>query len=272
MPRTRTRTRAFAALILTLTSAAALLGGCASYATPGGPADLRAVAAGATPQQRQAQTDLSIAQKLELVPLAQFPTAIAAVRVQAAGYRSFTSDGYGSGRMTVVTNREVESEAAFTRLTKLPLVRGIAPLNRLVVPAKVNSDRELREAAAAVQADMLLLYTFDTRFGERTTVPAAGLITLGLFPNEEQRVTSTASAALFDTRNGYVYGLAEATSKTAQLSNAWTSREAADEARLRAETEAFDKLTIELQSVWTSVVANHARPTSTTPAAVTQVR
>lgn len=267
MPRT-----ALKLLAPALLSLAALITGCTSYATPGPAADMRIAAPGATPEQRQAQTDLTIAQKLDLVPLAQFPTSIAAVRVQGAGYTSHSTDGYGTGRMTVVTRREVETDAAFQRLSTLPMVRGIAPLNRLILPARINSDRELREAAAAVQADMLLLYTFDTRFGNKTTIPAAGVITLGLFPNEEQRVTTTASAALLDTRNGYVYALAEATAKTAQLSNAWTSREAADEARLRAETEAFDKLTIELQRVWAGVVNANARPANTMPATVTQVR
>jgi hypothetical protein len=206
-----------------------------------------------------------VQQRLARKPLASFPSVLASVRVQDQGYWSERGRGYGHGRFTVVTTREAESDEALARLTKLPMVRGIAPLNRLVLSPNINSEENLRAAAASVQADILLIYTFETVFGNKTTIPALGVITLGLFPNEEARVTSTASAALLDTRNGYVYALAEASAKTEQLANAWTSREAADEARVRAEKEAFSKLVGELERAWGGVVANYAPSSGTQP-------
>src|SRR2546423_1703511 len=79
----------------------------------------------------------------------------------------------------------------------------VVPINQMVVPMKIESERDLRAAAAGVQADMALLYTFNTQFNTETTIPALGVLTLGLFPNQNARVTSTASAALVDTRSGY---------------------------------------------------------------------
>jgi hypothetical protein len=85
----------------------------------------------------------------------------------------------------------------------------------------------------------------------------AGVITLGPSPHEQVRVTSTASAILLDTRNAYVYGLAEATSQQKRLTSSWQSSEAVDETRRAAESDAFDKLVGELERTWISVLSNH---------------
>lgn len=144
------------------------------------------------------------------------------------------------------------------------LLRGLAPLNRLVTPDDLRTERELREAAANVQADMLLVYTFDTRFGSEQKIPFMKTITLGIFPTDEAQVTSTASAALVDTRNGYVYGLAEATNTQTQAANAWTTRDAIDQSRTRAEREAFDDLVKEIEGMWLSVVKTYGPVTGST--------
>ncbi len=235
--------------------AALSLGACARYQTPGAGADFRAL--GITPAEVEASTDGAIARKLALKPLASFPTSIASIRVQGARYRSYTTSGYGHGEFTIITTRDVETEEQFNRIASLPMVRGVAPINRFVISDDISSERQLREAAATVHADMTLLYTFDTQFGDETIVPALGFFTLGLFPDREARVRTTASAALVDTRNGYVYGLAEATVKTEQLANAWTSKQAVDQSRRRAETRAFDQLVGEVEKMWTGVLAQY---------------
>lgn len=247
----------FAAL---LSCAALVAPGCGAYRTPGARADFQAM--GITAAEVDAQTDVSIARRLERKPLAGFPAQIAIARVQGPGYRSETVQGYGEGNFTVVTTRDVEPQDAFQRLAALPMIGGVATLNRLVLPPRLQSEEDLRKAAATVQADMLLLYTFDTAFQTDTKVRPLGLITLGLFPDRVSRVTCTASAALLDTRNGYVYGLAEGTAQKQQLSNAWNDEDALDQARRQAEREAFEKLFGGFETAWHEVVARYGPPDS----------
>src|SRR2546421_11190517 len=132
-----------------------LLSGCAAhYVTPGrgaqmemfGAADLGKAQSPASEQARG--TDGGIATILEKKPLASFPAAVAVVRVQAPGYQSHTACGIGSGRFSVVTVRDVEAETDMHKIDQLPMLRGVATLNRLVMPDNFQSDFELRQAAA----------------------------------------------------------------------------------------------------------------------------
>ena len=66
--------------------------------------------------------------------------------------------------------------------------------------------------------------------GRQPTIPYLGVISLGLFPNEQATVTATASAALIDTRSGYVDGVYEATARKDRLSKAWGTQDAIDAA------------------------------------------
>ncbi|MGD9691946.1 MAG: hypothetical protein AB7G17_03830 [Phycisphaerales bacterium] len=250
------RRSALAAWMWSAMAGATVLSGCAKYQTPGGPADLRAM--GISRGEQIERTDANILEKMSRKPAADFPASIAVVRVQSAGYESYTARGHGQGNYSVLTTREAESDTEMARLESLPMVRGIATMNRLVVPQYLSTEKDLREAAAAVHADMVLLYTFDTRFGVTTKIPALGMITLGLFPDRESQVTSTASAALIDTRTGFIYGLAEATSKAHQPANAWTSQDAVDESRQRAEREAFVNLVGEVEKMWRGVAETYA--------------
>ncbi|HMN40636.1 MAG TPA: hypothetical protein PKE29_07290 [Phycisphaerales bacterium] len=231
------------------------LGACTTYVTPGRAADFRAL--GITKEAAAGRTDYSIADKLDKRPLAAFPASIAVARVQGSGYYSHSERAFGSGRFSVVTTRTVETEEHIKAITSLPMVRAVAMLNRLVLPGTLNTEKDLREAAAAVQADMLLVYTFDTVFDTGTTIPALGTITLGLFPNQKASVTTTASAALIDTRNGYIYGLTEAGATDTQLANAWTSREAVDDCRKRCEKQAFARVVGEFSTLWAGVLAQY---------------
>jgi hypothetical protein len=233
---------------------AAMLGasGCASYATPGRAADLRAV--GVSQAMVAGGTESGIEQQLNKKPLASLPTGIAVARLQAPGYRSATAQGFGDGRYSVVTTRDVEPDAAVARLTKLPMVIGIAPINRLLLPAQLQSDQELRHAAAQLHADMLLVYTLDTTFQKSDLAEPLTLITLGISPNQKATIVSTASAVLMDTRNGYIYGVSEATSRSTKLMGAWGSEGAIDESRRATEAEAFGKLVGEIEKMWGGVV------------------
>src|SRR5437016_12484818 len=94
---------------------------CAHYATPGRGADLRAV--GVSQAMVANGTEAGIAQTLGKRPPASQPTGIAVARLQAPRYRSATAEGFGDGRYSVVTTRDVEPDAAVERLAKMKMVR-----------------------------------------------------------------------------------------------------------------------------------------------------
>jgi hypothetical protein len=241
--------------------------GCASYSAPGPGANLALV----TGVERDSLTDPNVQVAMDRKPLAEFPAGIAVVRVQAPHYRSHTAGSFGTGAFSVVTTRDVERDEQVERLAKLPQVSGIAPIGRLLLPPTLQSDKDLRRAAAQLNADMLLVYTLDTSFYVRDMAKPLSVISLGLSPNKQARVVTTASAVLMDTRNGYIYGMAEATERNERLASGWTSEDAIDAARLKTESQAFEKLVGALEKTWTDVVARHApSDTGATPAAAAE--
>jgi len=242
---------------IAITSLLLVLAGCASYATPGRPADLQAVA-GVTPEIRQAQTEPDIERLLQRKPLASFPTGIVFARVQAPDYQSRTASGWGDGRYSIVFTRDIEKPDQLARLEKMPMVSGVAPINKLLLNPHLQSDDALRQAAAKLHADMLLIYTLDTSFTDIDKAVGLSVITLGIAPNRNIRVTTTASAILMDTRNGYIYGLSEATANHERNTSAWQSTEAIDQSRLETESQAFEKLVGELEKTWPRIVKQYA--------------
>jgi len=249
-------------------STIALLTGCASYATPGRGAQMDLFGGGGgNPQDPRAQadikaanTDAGIQQVLDKKPLASFPASLALVRVQAPGYVSYTARGWGGGAYTVLTTRDVEKPEDVSRINSFANVRGVAPLNRLVIPTVLNSDYELRAAAARMHADILLLYTIDTVFHETDRTTPLTVVSLGAVDNKRLRIISTASAALLDTRSGYVYGLAEASGEHEELQNAYKTEEEIDRIRRDVESKAFAGLVGEMESTWKLVLSEHNRP------------
>ncbi|NOX59220.1 MAG: hypothetical protein GXP29_10230 [Planctomycetes bacterium] len=244
------RTRTIAGLWFL--SALAATSGCASfrYETPGGGADFNIFA------------DKDIQAILARKPASPFPANLAFARIQEPYYRSRTGKGYGKGRFSVVTDRDVETQSDFARIAALPNVEQVVPLNRLLLSGELESDRQLRQAAASLHADMLMLYTFDTDFFIGDAMRPLTVFTLGLSPNKKVKVTTTASAILMDVRTGYVYGSCEATSRQNKLASAWTSGDAVDASRLKTEREAFDELLNEFEGLWKIVAAN---PKNTAP-------
>ena len=221
--------------------------GCASYVPPGAKANLQAFA------------PPSIQEGFAAKPTAPFPASIAFVRVQGPAYTNYRlhqSGGiYGDGRYSVVMTREVETQAQLERIGKLPQVAGITGLNRMLLPQRLETDREIREAAARLQADLVFLYTFDTAFYESDLSKPLTVITLGLSPTRKVSVTTTVSALLLDTRTGYVYSTYETTQKDGTLATAWGSREAADETRMKNEQKAFAQLVDEFAANWPQLLA-----------------
>jgi hypothetical protein len=230
-----------------LLAACAVVGGCGQhYVTP----------AGGVPLVELADTD--IATLYEREPASPFPATVAVLRVQDRGYATWTRAGYGPGRYTVVTARDIESDEAFGRMAGLPLVTTIAPVGRILLPATTNSLDDLRTSAAQLRADLLVVYTVDSVFTvDGQPLGPLSTITLGMLPNKKAHVTSTVAGALIDVRTGFVYGTAEATTREEQRANTWSTGEAIDSARLRAEKQAFESFVDEFAKLWGEVLQVH---------------
>ena len=202
-------------------------------------------------------TDDHIRAMLGRPALARFPARLAVARVQAANCRSCTSRAIGAGRFRLVVTRDVETEEAHARRAELPMVTGVAPLNRFVLPNRLDSDRDLRTAAAALRANMLLIYTFDTDTNVASTASPIDLVTLGFLPSKRAEAVTTATANLVDTRNRYVYAPAEATATADRRANTWTRANAVDQSRRWTQAEAFGKLVEAFAQSWEGVIAEH---------------
>jgi len=235
------------------------LAGCESYSTPGARADFSAL--GLSPAEKAALSDSSVQKLLEKKPLVQFPAAIAVAHVQGGTYNSYSYRRYAGDNprsaYTVITTNEVETEDDFKTIAALPKVKGVATIKRILLDQTLNSDLELRNAAAKLHADLLLCYTFDTAFYSQNAAAPLSLISLGVFPTEIKKVRSTASALLMDVNNGYIYAVVEATAANEQLTNAWASAEAADQGRLKSEREAFADLIKQFVAEWPNVLKNN---------------
>lgn len=225
----------------------ALMQGCATYTTPGAGVNLSSLA------------DDDIADLMKVEPASEFPARIAVARVQASGYITRTNSGYGSGRYSVVTTRDVEEESDFEKLSNLELVAGVAPLSRLLLPPNLDSIKDLRLSAARLKTDLILIYSVDTVFHvEGTPLGPLSAITLGFLPNKKAFVSSTTSGALIDVRTGFVYGVAEATEREEQRTTIWNSQDAIEEARMRSERASFKSFVGEFEKLWKNILTQYA--------------
>ena len=93
------------------------LGGCASYMTPGGGVSIPEI------------TTPNVADAMSRQPAAVFPARLAVVRVQGAGYESYSNRGYGRGRYSVITNRDIETSFPGLRFFEVEQGGARTPLN-----------------------------------------------------------------------------------------------------------------------------------------------
>lgn len=225
---------------------AALLAGCSTYTTPGAGVSLSAI------------SDVDIAEAMSRQPALTFPARLAVARVAAVGYRSASNESMGSGAYAILTTRDIETDASFERLGRMPRVAAIAPVSRLLVPANLGSTRDLRTAAAQLRADAILIYTIDTRFRtESAQLGPLQTIALGFLPSEKAVVNATCAFMIIDVRTGFVYGTGETTATEDQRSNIWGSASAIETARLKAEQRAYEDSLAEVEKLWASIVAEH---------------
>jgi hypothetical protein len=225
-----------------LATLALALAGCSTYIPPGAKADLQSFA----PQ--------SIQEGFAAKPSNPFPASIAAVRIQGSGYNNYHlrrhGGQYGAGRYTVIMTREVEDQTQFDRVATLPQVAGLVALNRMLLPEKLENDRQIREAASRLQTDLVFVYTFDTAFFDTDKATPLTVITLGLSPTKKITATTTVSALLMDTRTGYIYAAYEVTERAETIASAWSSSDSADEVRRKTEKKVFVKLIDEWVTSW----------------------
>ena len=230
---------------------AILMSGCATYIPPGAKADLQAFA----PPDIQA----GFAAK----PTNPFPASIAVLRVQAPTYTNYyrqqRGGSYGSGRYSVILAKEAGEDLQLERVSKLPQVAGLVTINRMLLPERLEGDKEIRGAASRLQADLVFLYTFDTSFFDTDQAKPLSVITLGLSPTRKISAVTTCSALLMDTRTGYIYSAYEVTERAETFSTSWGSRDAADEARRNNERDAFKKLIDEFATTWPRVLERHGK-------------
>ena len=234
--------------------AAICIGGCQShnYITPGGGADIASLTT-------TSLTEADIQDVLDRKPASPFPVRLAIVRIQAPDYAVYNRQAYGRGRYTVLTTRETETEDYIKQLEQLPMITAVAPLNQILIPDQLNSDKELRLAAAKLHTDMLLVYTFNTTFRLKDhEVGPANVIMLGTLPNQEAVVTTTASCAIYDVRTGFTYGVAEATASEKQMTSLWVSDKATDELRVKTEQKSLAKLLDEIALTWNGIIGEYA--------------
>jgi hypothetical protein len=227
-----------------------LLAGCATYIPPGAKADL----------QMFAPSD--IREGFAAEPTNPFPASIAIVRVQASGYENYHlrlyGGAYGGGTYSVVLTREAGEDELLERVGQLDQIAGLVSINRMLLPDRLQGDRDLRTAASRLQADLVLLYTFDTSFYDQNASKLLSTITLGAAPTKKITATTTCSALLLDTRTGYIYSAYEVTQRADARASWWRTEDSADEMRRRNEREAFRKLADEMISTWPNVLRRHA--------------
>lgn len=196
----------------------------------------------------------------------KFPARLGLVRVQSPDYRSYSTGTHetaqinSSGRapFSVVLTQELLTDQQMETMLGWPAVVGVAPVTRLIIPAHLDSIDDLRLAGAKIQADILLVYTIDTSFriegrGYGPLTP----ISLGMIHDRDAYITATASSILIDVRSGFVYGIAEATTRTSGSTSVWKARDTVEKKRLEAEQASFTQLLDQLAKTWSGVVKQY---------------
>lgn len=221
-------------------SAALLLCSCETYVTPANEGNLTPV-------------NLNTKAAYTGKPAITFPASIALVRVQGN-----SANGGGANGYNVVTTHELETEQDFNTISKMPGIAGVVSMNNLLLPKSGASNVDLREAAAKLHANAILVYTVNSDTHGNDMAPPLTLFTLGLAPNQTHKATSSASAILMDTKTGYIYGALEEKAERASMSSSWGSEDVRDATRRGAERAAFGKLVADFGPFWNDVHSRYA--------------
>lgn len=218
-----------------------LCAGCATYTTPGAAVPLAALGRA------------DIAEGSSRQPAPQFPASIAVVRVQAAPYRSYSAEGYGSGRYSVI----VAPDESMQAIASWPSVERVNGIDTTFLPEKLDTLGALRGAAAKTQADVLLIDTVDTTFKlQGRELPPASDIGLGAKAGGPATITVVATAIFVDVRTGYVYGSTSATADV-DAAGALRARDDLERKRIEVERSALKELLKNAGQTWAGIVQHY---------------
>lgn len=199
---------------------------------------------------------------LEREPVAPFPASIAVVRLGGRSYGERHEK-----RAWLASNSGKTVEALIEHCRRMPMVSTVTPINMLTTKSETTAD-DLRETAAGVRADLLLVTSVVTQHTGEDLAWPIGLVTLGLFPTKVRSTETSATMALIDTRTGYVYAVAEAHDDADQLANGWTAEMAESDAQDRSERRAGEKLIARFEEEWKKVLNSHAGTASPAAAGI----
>lgn len=233
-------------LKLTLTLAIAVTvftSGCASYVNS---PKARAALAG----KREAFSHALISRAYDAKPTMRFPAAVAVAP---------------QGREAVMQLRALDALGKLDPLKTLPDLRGLPLVSGLVENGSAHADAtnvadlRLREAAARLHADAVLLITVETNATDGQIFAPLTVATLGLFPNKRYEIVATSLAALIDTRTGYVYGTLEKSAAKSGIVMVAGSDESLSRRTQQAQREAMEKLVDAFPEFWKGVVSAHRK-------------
>ena len=125
--------------------------------------------------------------------------------------------------------------------------------------AGAKGDLRIREAAAKLHADAVLILAMETQATDGRIIAPLTELSLGLLPNKRYELISTALAALVDTRTGYIYGTIEKSRARSGITMAWGGDDVIRRARSKVEREAMEKLFADFPAFWRGVVDTHRR-------------
>lgn len=224
-------------------AAAAFFSGCASYVNS--PAARSAVA-----QRREAFSHSLISKAYNAQPTMRFPATVAIAPM---------------GSEAVMHIRALDALGRLESLKSLPELRNLPMATSLLENSADHKDEgnvpllRLREAAARLHADAVLLISVETNATDGEMFAPLTTATLGLFPNNRYEIVATGLAALIDTRTGYVYGTSEKSAAKSGVMMVAGSNDALARRKQQAQREAVEKLLKEFPSFWNGVVAAHRK-------------
>lgn len=247
--------------LLLIALSGSLSTGCASYATPGQGADLQRSGFLGTPEPIRAtlskeialKTEASIRENLDRQPSARLPARVALAHIQAPTH----AYGPKEEHFRLVTRRAFDMSVHYDTLKGLPQIADIAPLSSAFFTGRHSTALDLRNAAATLRADLLMVYTFDTWIRHTDRGGLFSVLTLGLLPDAEALVSTTGSAVLLDTRTGFVYGLLEAGHEEEVEGTIWGIDVKAEEASNRVEEETMHHMVAKFESLWSQILSEH---------------
>lgn len=209
--------------------------------------------AAARAESARAFSDPLIARAYHAKPAMQFPARIAIAPMN-------------DGAQTAIRN--LDANGSIESLKRLPNVAATMPLSSLLLADGQTSspgektwnrtDLVLREAAARLHADAVLMIKVDTHISDGTVFAPLTLASLGLFPNNRAAVIATTLAALVDTRTGYVYGTLERSAGRTCYTMSWDSL-TRDRTIDHASSDSTRKLLADVPDFWRGVVQAQRR-------------